>query len=195
MFLTDCAIISNSPCYDDSWSLDGGGRLDNLLDHRRPKWMSGAAPPVVVFKPDILPDDEHDKQLADNGLRRVAFVQDASASELAVAIRDAGCPVTVQGLELRDGLASWPKEGFVDQAGKRAADHEAEPVDVVIGPEAGSERGAKHAGGVDRAAGERSSEENADGDGQAKSKRSRFMTLAHAATKSCTNFRCASLHA
>jgi hypothetical protein len=60
---------------------------------------------AIIFKPEFLPDAEREKVLADSGVRRVAYVQDASASELAAAIRRAGCPVVVQGMELRDGLA------------------------------------------------------------------------------------------
>lgn len=61
--------------------------------------------PVIVFKPDVLPKAEHDKMLADEGVQRVAYVQDASASELAAAVRNAGCPVAVMHVEVRDGFA------------------------------------------------------------------------------------------
>jgi hypothetical protein len=60
---------------------------------------------AVVFNPEVLSQEEHDKELADDGVRRVAYAQNASASELAAAIREAGCPVAVTYVELRDGLA------------------------------------------------------------------------------------------
>src|SRR5579862_7628197 len=50
-----------------------------------------------IFFPvsEILPDDQHDRMLAEGGTRRVAFVRDISARELAVVIRTVGFPVEV----------------------------------------------------------------------------------------------------
>src|SRR5260370_16009731 len=65
------------------------------------------------------------------------------------------------------GLGFFQVEGVVEQARQKSAGQRSDPVDAVIGPMVGSERGAEGAGGIHRRAGERPAHEDVHGDGEA----------------------------